>query len=192
MKVFVSYSHKDSRFVDKLIDDLVFANISVTYDKWLLNIGYSIIYKISEYVSEANKIIVVLSSNSIESNWVKKELAIAMTSEINVKAVKVIPIVLDNCEIPAIIADKLYADFRNNNRYFNSLRQIISSVKETIDDRFESIFERRDNLEKKLSTLIDYLNSNDIENTKKYLIKIDYFLAALLGHLWQVLKQYQT
>jgi len=64
---------------------------------------------------------VILSSNSINSPWVEKEVDIAMNQEISGKTIKVLPLLLDDCQLPGFLEGKLYADFRNPNNYFSGL-----------------------------------------------------------------------
>lgn len=81
-KVFISCSHGDTNFADHLVLDLRASDVPATYDKWLLRVGDSIIQKIAAEVSEADSVIALLSPASVESNWVKKELALAMAGEV--------------------------------------------------------------------------------------------------------------
>src|SRR5260370_21752241 len=78
-KVFISYSHGDANFADRLVLDLLASDVPATYDKWLLRVGASIIQKIAAEAAEADRIIALLSPSSVESNWVMKDLALAMT-----------------------------------------------------------------------------------------------------------------
>jgi len=58
--------------------------------------------------------LVVLSKNSIASEWCKKELNAGLIRELDEKKVLVIPCVIDDCEIPLFLREKLYADFRKD------------------------------------------------------------------------------
>ena len=111
--VFVSYSHKDSEFVDRLIADLRYSDVPAIYDKWLLAVGDSIIEKISSAVTTSAYVIAILSPHSVESAWVKKELSLAMTGELHQNRVKVLPAMVVDCDLPPALSDKLYADFRH-------------------------------------------------------------------------------
>jgi hypothetical protein len=54
----------------------------------------------------------VLSEASVKSEWVKRELNAALMKELKRKSVVVLPLLLQDCEIPPLVADKKYADFR--------------------------------------------------------------------------------
>ena len=47
----------------------------------------------------------------MRSSWVEKELNAALAIELERKDVFVLPLVIDDCDIPVFLKDKLYADF---------------------------------------------------------------------------------
>jgi TIR domain len=57
---------------------------------------------------------VVLSKASTESEWCKKELSAGLLRELEERRVVVLPILIEDCEIPIFLRGKLYADFRTN------------------------------------------------------------------------------
>lgn len=111
-QVFLSHSSLDKVFVGQLAADLKSNKIPVWFDQWELKVGDSLIEKIEDGINGSGWLAVVLSRNSAESAWVKKELKAAEMRELRDKKVFVLPIVIDNCEIPLFMADKVYADFR--------------------------------------------------------------------------------
>jgi len=111
--VFLSHSSTDKPFVRQLAERLTESGARVWLDEAKLQIGDSIIYNISQAIREVDFVIVVISKHSICSQWVKKELNLAMTKEINKRSVVVLPALFGDCDVPASIADKLYADFRD-------------------------------------------------------------------------------
>jgi len=126
-KVFLSYSSKDSEFVDRLVADLYENDVKVWIDNDAIKVGDSIIEKINEGIGKNDFLGIVLSPNSMASGWVMKELNAALVKEVNERFVFVLPILMKNCEIPLIIADKKYADFRK--QYSTGLNQLLDVVK---------------------------------------------------------------
>ena len=112
--IFISYSHKDKDFVDKLALILVDKRIKVFIDRWELNLGDSITNKIQDAISEASFLMVVLSKNSMLSDWCKREITTALMLELEKKRVVLLPILLEDCQIPLFLKDKYYADFRQS------------------------------------------------------------------------------
>ena len=114
MPVFISYSHEDKEFVEQLAFQLVAHRANVWLDKWELSVGDSIINKIQDAIKTASALLIILSRSSVESEWCKKELTSGLLRELEERRVVVLPIVIDDCEIPLFLRDKLYADFRTN------------------------------------------------------------------------------
>ena len=114
MPVFISYSHADKDFAENLAVHLVQAKQNVWIDKWELNAGDSLIARIEEALEGADAILVVLSKDSVKSEWCKKELRSGLVRELEQRAVVVIPIIINDCEIPLFLREKLYIDFRKD------------------------------------------------------------------------------
>lgn len=114
MAAFISYSQQNLAFVESLATRLVAENIPVWLDRWELKVGDSLLTHIQKAITNADFLCVVLSKASVESEWCKTELNAAMTRELSEKKVVVLPIYMEDCEIPLFLRDKLYADFRNN------------------------------------------------------------------------------
>jgi TIR domain len=132
MPVFISYSHENRDFVDKLAVHLTLSKVHVWVDRWELHVGDSIIAKIQQVIQEASALIVVLSHASVQSEWCKKELSAGLVRELEEKRVVVLPLLLEDCQIPMFLRDKLYADFRTN--YDAGLRQVLEAVAKVTSD----------------------------------------------------------
>lgn len=126
MPVFISYTHADKHFVDLLAVNLVDARVSVWLDRWELNVGDSLIEKIQDGLQDASALLVVLSKASLESQWCKKELSVGLLRELEERKVVVLPILLEDCSIPLLLRDKVYADFRSN--FDEGWHSVISAI----------------------------------------------------------------
>ena len=136
MPIFISYSHKDKVFAHRLAEQLVRHNVRVWIDEWELSIGDSLIQRIQEALSGSSALIVVLSRNSTESEWCKKELSSGLIRELQEKHVIVLPVIIEDCEIPLFLQDKLYADFRENpDEGFNKLLTTLQKFNTTTQGR---------------------------------------------------------
>jgi len=180
--VFVSYSHSDSDFADRLVADLRASEVPATYDKLLLRVGDSIIEKIAETVVDSDAVIALLSPASVKSNWVKKELAVAMTGEIDKRGVKVLPAVIAECEVPPLLSDKFHADFKLG--YYYGLRQLFEALCPEFYVREKFI--RKEQIEKAGQELKELLPKNDLPALARWFSANGYALAALFGRLWAV------
>lgn len=114
MPIFISYSREDSEFADQLASNLVIHKHNVWMDRWELNVGDSLIDKIQDAITTSSAIIVLLSKKSVQSEWCRKELNSGLIRELTEKQVVVLPCVIEDCEIPLFIREKMYADFRKD------------------------------------------------------------------------------
>lgn len=126
MPIFISYSHADAAFVDKLATNLVKRNAHIWVDTWELNVGDSILNKVQQAIQDSSALLVVLSTASVASEWCKKELSAGLMRELDEKRVIVLPVLLEDCEIPIFLREKMYADFRTN--FDTGLKALIGAV----------------------------------------------------------------
>jgi len=115
-RVFISYSSHDRGFVEQLAKDLMADGVTPWIDRWEMLTGESLTDKIGPAILENDYFVVVMSPSSVESEWVKRELGVALIREFDERRVGVTPIYLRECEIPPFLRDKIYADFRMDYR----------------------------------------------------------------------------
>lgn len=127
--VFLSHCSSDKIFAREIALRLQKYNIKVWIDEAEIKIGDSLIEKIQEGIYESEYLAVILTKKSVESEWVKREVEIAMNIEIHGKKVKVLPIKKEECAILGFLVGKLYADFTNPNNYETELTKIIDRIK---------------------------------------------------------------
>ena len=124
--IFISYSHEDREFVERLAKALHNAGEEVWWDQWEILGGDSLIQKIfEEGLAQAAAFVVVLSSESVKSKWVRQELDVATVRKIE-GVTKIIPVVRDNVEIPTALRALLRIDMRQN--FEEGVQRIINSV----------------------------------------------------------------
>ncbi len=125
-RIFISYSHEDLEFVKRLAKALHNAGEEVWWDRWEILGGDSLIQKIfEEGLAQAAAFVVVLSSESVKSKWVRQELDVATVRKIE-GVTKIIPVVRDNVEIPTALRSLLRIDMRQN--FEEGVQRIINSV----------------------------------------------------------------
>ncbi|PVV14030.1 MAG: hypothetical protein B6D77_03680, partial [gamma proteobacterium symbiont of Ctena orbiculata] len=78
---FISYSSIDSEFANRLYDDLQFQGVRCWYAPKDLKVGARIRQEIDNAIRSYERLIVVLSKNSIASTWVEKEVETAFDEE---------------------------------------------------------------------------------------------------------------
>jgi hypothetical protein len=128
-KVFLSHASEDKeRFVLQFAEKLRGKGIEVWLDKWEMLPGDSLVEKIfDEGLKHAQAIIIVLSSISTNKPWVKEELNVAVIKKIN-EQVKLIPVIIDNCQVPEFLKSVLWVRITNLEDYDEELNQIVYAI----------------------------------------------------------------
>jgi TIR domain len=104
MAIFISYNHKDRHFVENLAENLVAAKHHIWIDRWELSLGDSLTQRIQGALTKAHAILVIVSKNSVDSEWCKRELNAGLVRELEEKQTLVMPCVIDDCEIPLFLS----------------------------------------------------------------------------------------
>lgn len=125
-KVFISHSSKDKGFAKWLATDLSAAGHQPWLDEWSIEVGESIPQKISEGISEADFVIVILSEASAASRWVEREWHAKYWDEVSSGRIAVLPVLFQDCSVPELLKTKKYADFRSS--YNNGLEDVMRAV----------------------------------------------------------------
>ena len=131
-KLFLSHSHEDKDTVIRVATDLENSGIRVWLDRWELQAGDSIIDKINEGIGISDYLAVFLSPTSLKSAWVRKEVNAGLMKELESKSVSVIVALLPNCrneDIPLLLRDKLWIDFRTS--YLTGLSDFLEVFRKT-------------------------------------------------------------
>lgn len=126
--IFISHNHKDKFFVRRFGADLAAAGARPWIDEAEINIGDSLIEKISHAIDEMNYFAVVLSASSVASAWVQQELEQALTTQLSLRQIKVLPLLIEECKIPPFLRGKLYANFTNPGVYDESFARVLKAL----------------------------------------------------------------
>jgi len=126
--VFLSHNSVDKPFVRRLATDLDIQGIRCWLDEAEIKVGESLVEKIREGIDATTYVIVVLSPDSIKSPWVQREVDVAINQEIFGRKVKILPLLYRVCELPGFLLGKKYADFTDELRYDESLRDLVKSI----------------------------------------------------------------
>lgn len=169
INVFISHNYKDKPMARKIAKDLNKYGIKTWIDESEIKLGDSLIEKIRDGLDHMDFLIALISGNSVESEWVKKELDIVMNSEIEEKRVIAIPILVGKCELPGFLKGKLYADMSTSKKYNENISALIRrfDIDEIEDDKNEftefklntvQVIEKLENI-KSENEIIEFLES---------------------------------
>lgn len=126
--LFLSHSSADINISRRITTELRRHGIEVWRYEQGLGVGDSLITTLEERIDELEYLGVVLTPNSVNSEWVTKEVKQALLQEINTKKLKVLPILAADCEVPGFLREKVYADIRGK-RFRNGMLRLIAKLK---------------------------------------------------------------
>jgi uncharacterized protein YjbI with pentapeptide repeats len=136
---FISYSSKDEPFARRLYADLRYAGIRVWFAPEDLKIGDRMIAVIDESIRLHDKLLVVLSKNSLESGWVESEVESALARERRDKCELLFPIRIDDAVMTTergwaatLRATRHIGDFRQwseDSEYSTALTKLIADLR---------------------------------------------------------------
>ena len=110
--VFICHASRDKEMVRRIARELERYGIRVWLDERELHVGDSLRESIEHALENSDHVIVVLSRAALQRPWVTKEINAAFSLETDRQTNIVLPVLIDSCEVPLLLRDKLYADFR--------------------------------------------------------------------------------
>jgi hypothetical protein len=110
--VFISYAHRDRpEWVETLAENLHQMGFEVFLDAWEIGAGDVLVHKLDQGILEARHGVLVITKSYFERPFVQAEYAAIMHRAIKGQQ-RVIPIVVDDVEIPPLLAPTVRVDFR--------------------------------------------------------------------------------
>lgn len=145
MQIFLSHNSNDKPVVEAIGKWLTDNGYTVWLDKWSMTPGDSLIEKIGEGIVSSDKLVVFLSENSVDSNWVKKEvgtgLVLELAEEKGLGSKFVIPALLKPCKIPIMLREKIYANFTDKS-FETACRELLNGI---LDKPYEPLNQKLEN-----------------------------------------------
>jgi hypothetical protein len=105
VKVFISYTQQDRQIAIRLSKALRNAGFQAVIDQNTILIGDNIEEKIREGIKDSQFFVIILSTASVDSSWIEKELNLARSM-----SKLIIPVLVEKVTVPESIADIQYAD----------------------------------------------------------------------------------
>jgi len=125
--LFLCHASEDKPFVDKLAKELDKYALYAWYDKREIFVGDSIVQKVNSGLENSDFMIAVLSPRSIKKPWVVREMSSSLMRQLADKGITVLPVLIEECRIPALLADIKYADFTE--RFEIGFQELLHSIR---------------------------------------------------------------
>lgn len=111
--VFLSHSSKDKPVVRDLAERLKADGVRVWFDEWRIQPGDSIPLAIEQGLEQSRTLILIMSGNSLASDWVTLERQTALFRDPTNKQRRFVPVRVDDAEIKDVLKQFAYVDWRN-------------------------------------------------------------------------------
>ena len=126
-EVFLSHSLNDKDLVISVALDLNEKGITSCPDSFDIFPKESIISKVNQGLEKYKFILLFLSKNSVSSDLLMKKWETILCDD-KFNKIKIIPIKLDDCEIPKILQTRKYIDFSVD--YNSGIKKLLDTLKE--------------------------------------------------------------
>jgi hypothetical protein len=114
--VFLSYANADRDIVRKVAEGLSMAGVRVWFDETSLKAGSSWVREIERGLDTADFVIFFISAQSIQSNWARQELQIALHRKVSGEGgAFILPVLLEHTEVPPLLRDIQWLDMTDKN-----------------------------------------------------------------------------
>jgi 5'-deoxynucleotidase YfbR-like HD superfamily hydrolase len=136
LRIFLSHSSEDKPFVRKIEKILQSQGYKPWIDEKNIPLGESITKEIEKALRESDVILVFLSKESVKSAWVNEEWRSKFFDQVKNGQVLVLPLLIEECDIPQLLKDRKYADFTKSYSYESNISLLLRRLKEIELDKF--------------------------------------------------------
>jgi hypothetical protein len=112
--VFLSHSSKDRAIVERVGEELRNMALRPWLDVQQIVAGERIAQKLSSALANADYFLIFWSANAAGSRWVQSEMDAAFFKWADTHSILIIPVLLDNTELPELLKPISHLDFRQN------------------------------------------------------------------------------
>ncbi len=134
--VFISYAREDGEWVETLAENLHNLGLEVFKDDWEIDPGDVLVHKIDSGVMAAKNGVLVVTPAALSRPWVREEYAAMITRAVE-NGFRLIPVLLADAEMPALLASRVWIDFRDawGPEYEKQVRKLARALKGRKRDR---------------------------------------------------------
>jgi hypothetical protein len=126
LKIFVSYTKADEAIVHQVVSDIQAHGFEVRFAPSSLA-GGERISEVSTWLEECDQVLIMLSTSSVNSHWVRHEMNTAIALHLNGRNLKVIPVLLERITRPTATADFTAVDFWQG-EYPAKLQRLLAAI----------------------------------------------------------------
>lgn len=110
---FISHNHADKRTARRLYKKLRAAGLSVWFDEKNIPPGGDIWQHVQQGLDESATLILLMTPHSVGASWVQTECSGILFADPSNIRLRLIPVMLADCEVPTLIRRFRYIDARH-------------------------------------------------------------------------------
>lgn len=122
--IFISYKSENIDWVNRLKQDLQRRGVKVWLDKEQIRPGDHFAEALEHGIELSKSMGLVITAESLRSNWVREEYYRAL-SLVNEDSLQLIPIMLEQAELPGFLKGRQYIDFSNESSYERNVDRLV-------------------------------------------------------------------
>jgi hypothetical protein len=162
MKIFISYSHHDKEIAQFIYKNLLESKHEVWIDSLKIKEGDNVAEKIDKGIDQADIVLLLVSKYALSSEWVQREFSAIAFQQLSSKKKHILPLKLDNSEVPSYLSNYLYLDFTKELKVsINELYFALAKIENKTFTEFSTTDIDRKN-ERLISTLNDKLRKGKL------------------------------
>ncbi len=133
--IFISYNRADEAWARQLATRLEHElwrdrKLRVFFAPWDIKPGESIPERLEYAIPRSRKVGLILSPESVQSEWVKVERYVTHYIDINERLKRLIPLYRRACVIPPFLSYINYLDFQDDAKFEDSYRILLATIKD--------------------------------------------------------------
>jgi hypothetical protein len=128
-RAFLSHAHLNRIMVDLMYHALSEkAGIPLWYDAHNLSASATLATSLAKAISQCRNMIIILSKASVKSGWVEEEYNAAIGQRAKYKQYRIIPVRIEECEIPGFLQTTKWVEIRDNKIDLRAAYELITGL----------------------------------------------------------------
>ncbi len=124
---FILFAKQDSNAAARIEQHLREAGIHVSLAEWGDDSGRTVNGLLEEAIADTNLVLILLSPSAVASDFQIQEITASLSREIHARGTNIVPILLEDCTIPAWLANRHPLDMSVN--FDDGLERLTSQLK---------------------------------------------------------------
>jgi hypothetical protein len=183
-KLYISYNHRDTDLALKITQGLRKLGHIISIDIESVSAGEDWRKKLNKELTSADGIVVLVSENSLSSQYVASEIGTARTLTETQRNKFLIPVIIGDIEIPQILQDILCLRASNSNEIIQKVDNTITKLIAIREEETRAKEETRERIELSANKYVqDVLKALDIREKKNKRIGLVWYIVGFIALL---------